>query len=288
MSSSNRLTLLLSCFGVSMVIRLDACEYIGRAESGRSKPMLCAAEDSTGRIHNVYVKYENFHAQLTKDHLVCELVANKFAQDLGLPVAQPCLVRVDVDFIDALPARDDAIALRVALRDAPLFAFGSIQINPVRRWETSDLVHKSQLHDAYMLYLFDTLVENTDRGHGNPNLLVYGNSFKIIDFGHSFQRCHQEVLFDGSPMPWQRHGIKNHFQGNLQHIMFSRMRESDDMTLRHFKSSLQALNDDIIQSYLDIVPEEWDQNTACQIIEYLVQARQHADEFINKVRGVLK
>ncbi len=271
-----------------MVPTVEASEYLDRAETGRSRPMLCVCDDETGETCNVYVKYENFHQELTYDHLVAELVANVFAIDLGLPAAEPCLVKIDGAFVDTLPETPDGVALRAALSNAPVIAFGSKQISPVRRWEPTDLVHKGQRREAAFLYLFDTLVENTDRGNGNPNLLMSGLSFKIIDFGHSFQRCWTGATFNGSTMPWCNGGVGNHFPGNMQHIMYQSCRGVEEEVLDDFTSSLAALTDAKIEGYIDCVPGEWGQETACAIIDYLIQARENANQFIDQVRGVLK
>ena len=255
--------------------------------TGRSHPMQCECEDEEGASYSVFVKFTGFHADLTSDHLVGELVANLFALDLGLPAAQPCLVRIGEEFVDTLPDDEIGAALRQALHGAPVVAFGSVQLTPVRRWEATDLVHKNQMIEAAKLYLFDTLVENSDRGLGNPNLLMSGSDFKVIDFGHSFQRCHVANDYQMARMPWQNGGIGNHFAGNLQHIMFNSCRSAEHRHIEDFKDTLGGLNDATIEDYITSVPGSWGQDTACQIIDYLLEARAHAQEFIDQVRGVL-
>lgn len=250
--------------------------------------MLCACNDGEAGQRNVFVKYTNFHEDLTSDHLVAELVATLFAFDLELPVAEPCLVKIDEEFVMLLPDSDDGNALRAAMADAPLTAFGSTQISPVRRWVPTDLVHRNQRRDAAFLYLFDTLVENSDRGMGNPNLLMSGVAFQVIDFGHSFQRCHRGADFSGTTVPWRNGGILNHFPGNMQHIMLQSCRRIEAEVLDDFTSRLLGLTDDRIERYVEAVPEEWGHDTACQIVEYLLQARSNATQFIDQVRGVLE
>lgn len=273
---------------LNMVPSVEASEYLDRATTGRSHPMLCVCDEVDAGQRNVYVKYVNFHEELKSDHLVAELVANLFAIDLGLPAAQPCLVKIDEAFVDTLPNTADGNALRMALQDAPVTAFGSTQISPVRRWEPTDLVYRSQQKAAALLYLFDTLVENTDRGNGNPNLLMSGYSFQVIDFGHSFQRCHRGADFTGSTAPWRNGGIGNHFPGNMRHIMYTSCRRVEAEVLQDFTTQLRNLTDAKIEGYVEVVPHEWDQDTACAIVEYLLQARENAEKFVDQVRGVLK
>lgn len=271
-----------------MILRVTACEFLGRTETGRSRPMKCVCESATGDTIYAYVKYKGFHDDFQKDHLVGEVVANLFALDIGLPAAAPCLVTVEPEFVDLLPDSPVYDELRLALRDAPLTAFGSVQLDPVRRWVQTDLVHRAQRQDATMLYLFDTLVENSDRGLRNPNLLMSGLDFKVIDFGHAFQRCHEGNDYDATRRPWERGGIKNHYQGDLQHIMFKHIIPPDEQVLSEFTTKLAGLEDARIEDYLTCVPPEWGQDTACKIITYLLEARDNATEFTSEARGVLR
>jgi hypothetical protein len=271
-----------------MILQVTASEYLGRAETGRSKPMQCACDTADGATLNAYVKYAGFHEDLQKDHLIGEVVANLFALELGLPAAMPCLVTIEPNFVESLPAAPECDQLRVALRDAPIVAFGSIQLTPVRRWSQGDLVHKSQREQATMLYLFDTVVENTDRGLKNPNLLISGFDFKIIDFGHSFQRCHDGNHHRGLTKPWEPGGIANHIAGDLQHIMCNSVLPLDETVLADFTSALHGLEDDKITDYLSCIPGDWGQDTACRIIDFLIEARQQAQLFAENARRVLR
>jgi hypothetical protein len=249
--------------------------------------MLCRCETKGGEELEIYAKYKDFHDDLGFDHLAGELVANLFALDMKLPAAQPCIATVSEDFIDLLPDDANGMDLVRAFGSTACSAFGSVAFKPVRRWSADDLVHKGQLADAVRLYLFDTIVENTDRGVRNPNLLVSGHDFKVIDFGHSFQRCHDDADYDGSRMPWQANGIWNHVAGNMQHVLFGGMRNVTADLIESFTTDLRALSDDAIQDYITMIPAEWGDDTACKIVEYLLTARANADEFETKVKEVL-
>jgi hypothetical protein len=271
-----------------MILTVTASEYLGRAESGRSHPMLCACEDDKGKEVFAYVKYENFHEDFQRDHLVGEVVANLFALDIGLPAATPCLVKITPDFVNLLPDETECDQLRVAMAHAPLVAFGSVQLEPVRRWAVTDIVRKAQQRDATFLYLYDTIVENSDRALKNPNLLMSGLNFRVIDFGHSFQRCHEGSAYGDGKKPWENGGIANHFAGNMQHIMYESVRQVEQETLLAFTNALSGLTDAKILDYLSCLPPDWGQDTACKIIDYLLEARDHAHEFVDQARRVLR
>lgn len=270
-----------------MILYLEAMQYLGRAETGRSKPLQSICVDDNGIEETAFLKYRGFHDELLLDHLTGELVANLFARDLGLPAAQPAIVTVSSQFLDILPQDEEGDALRRAMRPTPARLFGSVQFEFARRWSKSDLVHASQRSHATQLYLFDTLVENTDRGNRNPNLLMHGNSFKVIDFGHCFQRCHSDATEYWGAKPWQPDGIKNYYPGDLQHIMWEPVKAAEPSEVDAFTDALVGLTDDKIEGYIDLVPMEWGEDTALRIVEYLIEARENASDFANRVREVL-
>lgn len=251
--------------------------------------MKCICELEDGEEVEVYVKYRGFHEDLAFDHLTGELVANQFALDLGLPAARPCLVDVTRDFLSTLPADDHGDAIVEAFNDSDGIAFGSIAFPSVRRWSAENLVHKGQRKQAAWLYLFDTLVENSDRGVGNSNLLVNGHDFKVIDFGHCFQRCHDEGDGEFGAVPWRPDGIMNHFLGDLQHVLYAGLKNCVSVAMiDEFTSALENLSDGVIEDYVTIAPTEWGQDCACKIVDYLLDARSNAADFSANVKGVLR
>lgn len=249
--------------------------------------MKCICDLDNGDQLEVYVKYRGFHEELLFDHLTGELIANQLALDLGLPAATPCLVEIDEDFLDALPTDQGGQALQNAFDHTGGIAFGSVAFKTNRRWTGGNIVHKGQIEQATHLYLFDTVVENTDRGIGNTNLLTLGHDFKVIDFGHSFQRCHGYADYSNGAFPWQLNGIYNHFHGNMQHVLFSGLTNVTAVAIDGFASKLANLSDDVIQNYVTMVPQDWGQDCACKIVDYLLDARDNADNFSRRAKEVL-
>lgn len=270
------------------VLTVSASEFLGRADTGRSHPMKCICDLDDEEEVEVYVKYKGFHEDLALDHLTGELVANQFALDLGLPAAIPCLVDVSEEFLDTLSSVPDGWKIQEAFDHQSGIAFGSRAFQQIRRWEANNLVHKGQLEQAAQLYLFDTIVENSDRGIGNSNLLTVGHDFRVIDFGHSFQRCHDTADACWGPKPWEVGGIKNHFPGTLQHVLLENLQRHDTgPAIDAFEAVLSSLSDDTIQDYVNLVPVDWGQDCACKIVDYLLEARDSAASFNTRVREVL-
>tara|TARA_R100001369_G_scaffold90244_1_gene128975 strand:+ start:88 stop:249 length:162 start_codon:yes stop_codon:yes gene_type:complete len=49
----------------------------------------------------------------------------------------------------------------------------------------------------------------------------------------------------------------------------------------------EAITDGVIEAYIDAVPIEWGQDTACRIIDYLLEARSEVRSFEAMSREVL-
>lgn len=271
------------------VRKVRAVEFLSRAETGRSRPLLCICQTVTGDEIEVYVKGVNFHSKLTYAELSCELIANQFALDLKLPVAEPVLVCLSDEFIASLEYAEGAEELhQLLLSQGSGWAFGSVAFTNVRRWTPNNLIRKSELGDAAMLYAFDTLVENWDRNVENTNVLLYGRDFKIIDFGQSFERCHEGADYVPSRFPWQSQGIWNHAEGTRQHALIGAIRKKCDKShIAPFTSALEALSDDVIEGYVESCPIDWGQDTACNVVDYLLVARASAQEFEARLKEVL-
>ena len=263
----------------------SAVEFLGRAESGRSNPMKCLCEFSDGSIGEVFVKFEGFHSELSVHHLTAELIGNQLARDMLLPAATPCLVNISSEFLEVLPESDSG-GLREIFQGKKCVAFGSRAFYPVRNWSPNNLIRQNQLQSALQLYLFDTITENSDRGCKNPNLLVSGGNFRIIDFGHCFERCHEVGAFKNFPYPWQR--ILNHNAGNLQHVLYQSLKKSNVLDFLDFTNTFGNLSDDAIEEYVNVVPLDWSQETACKIVDYLLLARENCSVFETKAREVLR
>lgn len=270
------------------VLTLTASEYLGTAESGRSRPMRCICDDAEGQQHEVFVKGRGFWTGLHYDHLTCELVANQFACDLGLPAAKPCVVEVSQEFLALIPQDAEGVRIRTAFHNSADKAFGSVAFSQqIRRWDAANAVHKGQLIQALELYLFDTIVENSDRSRYNPKLLVSGDELKVIDFGECFERC-SDVMGEGfGGKPWEDRSKFAHIQGERQHVLFSHLRGVAPEQIDQFAAKVQSVSENIINAYVSIVPEEWGQDTACRIVDYLLEARRNTEEFANRAKEVL-
>jgi hypothetical protein len=137
----------------------EIVEVVGPAEQGFANAYRCIANDGC----NYYVKSEGS----TWRGLVCEWVAARLAQVLGLPIAKFAQVDLAEDFADFLRSSGNYHLVKG-------LAFGSRAAIHVREFEPA-LLLKCSPQFRRDLVAFDWWVKNADRTlgeyAGNPNLL---------------------------------------------------------------------------------------------------------------------
>lgn len=155
-----------------------------RSEQGRTQPHHCIGDDG----NHYMVKLGSLLSAGWRS-LVCEWLAGRLAQMLGLPVAPFAQVEVDADLVNALRGRRPG-----ELVAGP--AFGSRWMAHARDLEPS-LVRKCPREFRRDLVAFDWWVHNADRSlgevSGNPNLLWATGRPIVIDHNMAF-----DLEFDGT------------------------------------------------------------------------------------------
>jgi hypothetical protein len=253
-----------------MVRIVRATTYQRRADSGRSEPPMCLAEDG-GETFEVFLKVPGLHGELTAESLVCELMAGQLAQDLGLPCPTPMIVELSPEFVDSLTVAPE---LQVTFRNAPQFAFGSENLGSQwRAWSRGSSTPRVALPTVTDIYVFDTLIENSDRGNGNPNLLKKGDQLAILDHEEAFSNGRKSAAKrSSSRMPWQSGGIVNHYAGNLQHVLWPRLKPARSVDFGAALAKWESLPPNAFLGYAALVPNDWSSVCARNVADYLSDA----------------
>jgi hypothetical protein len=255
---------------------LEAATFIIRADAGRSKPPLISASSSNSPIE-VFVKFPRLHSLLTDRKLVCEWVAARLAQNLGLPVAIPHPVKLSPSFIRTLPAD-----LRQILGAEECIGFGSEKVgNQWHVWHEGAALPLTSLPLQLSIYVFDTLIQNWDRSLDNPNLLKNGDEIVMLDHEESFQPW-VEPLEDRhpKPFPWSAGGISNFYAGGTQHVFWSvlkRHRKKLDIDAALLPWKALSMGD--ITRYGLEASAWWNDDAAGQIVDYIGQVTGNVDAF---------
>jgi hypothetical protein len=159
---------------------VDAVQFLGRARSGRNKPPIlgCAAGDD---LIEFYVKLRN-GKETSKLSLIFELLGVQIATALGISTAEPAIVQISAEFCDAV----EELELQALFRNNIGPNFGSKALSGYGVFPVTDVLHPSDYRRASEIFVFDALVQNVDRESRNPNLLVRGNDWRVIDHEVAF------------------------------------------------------------------------------------------------------
>ncbi len=230
-----------------MISRASAVRYDREASSGRNLPLLVSVETVEGEEHEVFLKPTG-RPELSVVGLAAEVLAACLAGHLGLPICRPFLVDLAPEWVASIP---DA-GLREMLSKSNPVAFGSQAAGlGWRPWVGEDILTQARRSAALAIFAFDAFIENPDRKPSNPNLLVKGDAFRIIDH----ELALRVIGIFPRPAPW--------LEGNLAHLMapdghlFAGRLKGSELDLAPVRAAWSGLTDDHLSDYEACLPLQW-------------------------------
>jgi len=261
-----------------MVKTIKAAAFINALNTGRTCPCLMLCEDDEGNLTEAVVKLIS-GKECTPTGLICELMASLLARDLDLPVPQPFLVEVDMDFHEAIS--EPKLAER--FRNSAGMNFGSKFLgHGYVTWPQDRSIPGSLMQDAAEIFAFDIMVQNPDRRKDKPNLLRKSDELAIFDHEMAFSFLYALVPDE---YPWDGKGL----QFAKDHIFYGGLKGCD-VSWDRIQGALEAIDDRRFGMYADAIPGDWrnkNRGTVERIQGYLQQARYNSKKLFQKIREVL-
>jgi hypothetical protein len=263
-----------------MIRRAVPIRYDRVAEAGRNRPLLITVETDDGVEHEAFLKASG-SPELGVEGLANEAVAASVAGDLGLPINEPFLVELDPNWISAI--RDPEI--REMLEQSVPVAFASTSAGPQWHvWSAGDRLHSGRRPAALAILAFDAYIANDDRRPSNPNCLVKGNAFQIIDHELAF-RIRQKLF--PPPEPWRPGGLQQ-LVGPDGHLFGAGLKgHSHDFA--SIRLAWSELSEARMREYCALIPPEWeDARPAIETaLTHLRQVRDRIDECLAELERAL-
>ena len=231
-----------------LLSRVEADEVIRRATSGRTLPVILLCEADSGVPVELFCKL-SAGCDANVASLAREVVAACLARDLCLPVPQPYLVDVPTD-IGALVTDPEIATL---FQTSSSVAFGSAKVgNQFSIWTSTTRITDAMVPAAFSAIVFDGVIDNVDRRESNPNCLVSGDEFRLIDHELAFPDTAGLI---GSNPPWMP-GSLEWLKRDSRHIFCAGLkgRQYDTSPLVELWSNV---SDDRLLEYRQSIPEEW-------------------------------
>lgn len=203
------------------------------------------------------------------------------AADLGLPVPEPFLVRLDSEFVATIP---DRTVTEIAGRSNPV-AFGSKSLPPgYTSWPVGKAIPKDALNLAAEIFAFDMLIANADRRRENPNCLFSGASLAILD--HELAFVTEGVI--GWQPPWKV-GALEALRRSPKHL-FSEQLRGKTLNFDRLRGAWATITDARLAVYRSALPREWNEagEIADKALRYVASVRDNLKMALQEIERVLQ
>lgn len=225
---------------------LKATKYIAPMSKGKTRPQLFECDDGKQYV----VKFmSNPISPNANKHLVHEIIANRLAQRLNLPIALGQVIYFSKELIENTPEIRD-----FEVQPGP--HFGCIFYKNKARPTNIDRIKKcSNLQDMAGVIVFDHWVHNRDRANNQWNLIidegVHENRLYMIDQAGCFysSRRSKKQLQGGAD------SITIHWGKNYR--QFRRFLNEKESFMQYV-TKIEQLQDSEIKEIVFSTPEEWE------------------------------
>ncbi|MBR2269867.1 HipA family kinase [Sphingobium sp.] len=266
-----------------MIRYAEAVRFDRLAEQGRNEPLRVTVELEDGEELDVFLKPSG-RPEVGIEGMANELFAACIAGHLGLPICEPIAVRMSPEWIGSI----QNAGIRQMLNQSSPVAFASVAAgNGWRRWTSDDKLTGERRQAALSIFVFDAFIENKDRIVSNPNLLIRGDSFRIIDHELCFRI--RQCLFP-RPEPWRvgyLHGTVA--LGATGHVFGALLKGDRYLDYGQLQPTWSSLSDAILDECAACLPEEWADATDAigDALTHLRTVRDRIDECLDEVERAL-
>lgn len=266
-----------------MIRYADAVRFDRLAERGRNEPLRVTAEADNGDEIELFLKPSG-RPEVGVEGMANELFASCIGGHLGLPVCEPIAVRMSPEWIASV---QNPMLRQVLANSAPV-AFGSVAAgNAWRRWTADDKLIGERRPAALGIFVFDNFIENRDRIVSNPNLLIRGDSFRVIDHELCFRI--RQCLFP-RPEPWRIGYLQGAVApGDSGHVFGTLLKSDRHLDYMAPREAWAGLSDDALNDYAACLPDEWAAATDAidDAVTHLRRVRDRIDECLLEVERAL-
>lgn len=264
-----------------MIEEITAVEFVGRTPTGKTRPAFVIGRKTDGQSVEVVLKLSDASERGVAG-LAMEAVVACLAGDLGLPVPQPFIATITPAFIDATSSVDNDWA-QAALRSQPK-AFASTRApSGFTTWVPGGKIGSPTDTTAAAILLLDAVGKNADRRPENPNLLVRGEEFRIIDH----ELCFPTFLL-GLGNAWDVGGLQA--MGTQDWHVLRDGLKGQEINWHDTIASWQSLSDEMIDGYAAALPAEWTEGLPAisQALARIKAARDRIEDCTVEVQRILR
>ena len=260
--------------------KVTATRFDRVEKSGRTQPCVMACVDEDGLEHELIVKLaagcETKHRALAN-----EAISACFAKDLGLPIPDSFLVKIDAEFARSIP-NDEA---RTRALGSVGWNFGSSKLpDGFSLYPVGAPLPRSILGTAADIVAFDVFIENPDRRVSKPNILWNGRELWIFDHEQAFLF---NLLLFWRPF-WEKTALSLSASRPDDRHLFLDLLRGKELDFDRIQGALEAIPTERFQEYAYSLPDEWMSEPVQMIPAYLETLKANAMRAINLIGGALR
>lgn len=248
---------------------INATRYITPLREGGSLPAIIEGDDNF-----LYVLKFRGAGQGLKA-LIADLIGGEIARALGLKMPEMVFVELAEGFGRTEPDEEiqDLLKASTGLNLGVHFLSGALTFDPE--------VHHIDEATASMIVWLDAYLMNIDRTAKNTNLLIWNHELWVIDHGASMYFHHN---WDSLPT-----SLQSPFAMIKSHVLLPK---ATDLKAAEAKA-LSILTYDKLDKIVDLVPEEWFQNSEPErsveeikngYKQFLNERLQHSASFVKQAQ----
>ncbi len=213
--------------------------------------------------------------------VTAEVAGNILAKEFDFLVPNAAFIEFDEDFIMSLGAEEQVLLSNIDER----VKFATEYIDAPYRFDTAMTKKQfSKLIDFELLYAFDNLIRNGDRGNRKPNLLFKKNDAFLIDHEMAFE-IDNDTIGNFNNFDWE--GKFAHYHISHRFLKHSTRKQK----LQYFETFLEYLrnlNQNILHPYFTQLESLGYTTNKDLILGYLEHIKQNSVIFVNILGNFLR
>lgn len=229
---------------------VEALSAFGVMDTGTTEPMAVWGVDTQSGKRGQYVVKFVGSPRMSVKSSCRELLGCFIAKQLDIDAVEPVIINISEDFVNTIIGQK---GYQSALKSIGL-NFGSVYEEGYAVFPNANFWMKSNLlEQAKMIFMFDMLIGNADRGAGKPNIM--GNGERLLVFDHELAFSFADILpFLRNKTPWvlgeaEREMYTSHYFYPFLH------RQEIDFT--SFTEKLVMLNNAFWNKAFSLIPADW-------------------------------
>lgn len=187
-----------------MLLSWEAVGFVDVRRGGRTQPLVLRCRQNAQRATKL-VKALGL-PELTQSSLVCELMGNLLARQMGVFTATPCIVSISDEMAQSLQGQGYTVQAGLAV--------GCDYLENVKGWDAPRTLSAAQMQQALCLFALDMLAQNPDRRPDNPNCgFTQAGELWAYDFEMCFSHCFVPLLGGSSETLARGHLLYPYLRG---------------------------------------------------------------------------